>query len=166
MPHKYEREIEEILRNMDRTETRPSIGERIRAFNRPRRRSRVPWGGTSLTWTEILFLVGVFFALAAAGLTYYAGGRQVPLLTDWLTVNGLLATIAFVCILVGLVLGWRDRFRGLTPSLPANRTWRGASTESNIVELRPARRGPFGALVTRLRLIRLKLRYWRTHGRE
>src|SRR5262249_49130843 len=165
MPNKYEREIEEILRNMDRTETRPSIGERIRAFNRPRRRSHARWSGTSLSWTEILFLAGVFFALAAAGLTFYAGG-QVPILLDWLTVNGLLATIAFLCIVVGLVLGWRDRFRGITPSLPANRTWRGASAESNIVELRPARRGPIGALITWLRLIRLKLRYWRRRGRE
>src|SRR5262249_54400871 len=134
MPNKYEREIEEILRNMDRTETRPSFGERIRAFNRPRRRARTPWGSTSLTWTEILFLMGVLFALAAAGLTFYAGG-QVSFLTDWLTVNGLLVTFAFVSIVVGLVLGWRDRFRGLTPSLPLNRTWRGASVESNIVEM-------------------------------
>jgi hypothetical protein len=163
MPNKYQREIEEILRNLDRNETRPSIGERIRAFNRPRRRPRASLTA-SLTWSEVLYLVGVFFALAAAGFTFYKGG-QVYFLTDWLSVNGLLATIAFAAIVLGLVLGWRDRFRGLTPSLPGNRSWRGAATESNIVELKPARRGPFSALITRFRLIRLKFRYWRTRGR-
>ena len=35
MPHKYQREIEEILRNLERTEPRQDLGERIRPFTRP-----------------------------------------------------------------------------------------------------------------------------------
>ena len=49
MPNKYEREIEEILRNMDRPEPKPGLGNRIRAFNRPRPRRPRHFGAFGLT---------------------------------------------------------------------------------------------------------------------
>lgn len=169
MPNKYEREIEEILRNMDRTETRTSVSNRVRSFNRPRRRVRPSWN-LPLNRTETLLLIGAVLVLIAAGLTYYKNGQQVYLFgTSWFALNGILATLGFVCIVAGLVLAWRDRFRGITPGLDPSRTWRGASVASdsrdNIVDMAP-RRSPLSGVATRIRLLRLKLRYWRTRGRE
>jgi hypothetical protein len=169
MPNKYEREIEEILRNMDRTDTRTSVSNRVRSFNRPRRRVRPSWN-LSLNRTEALLLIGAVLVLLAAGLTYYKNGQQIYLFgTNWLALNGVLAIVGFLLIVVGLALAWRDRFRGITPGLDPSRTWRGASVVSdstdNIVDLAP-RRGPLSGVTTRVRLLRLKLRYRRTRGRE
>lgn len=152
MPNKYEREIEEILRNMDRTEPRPGLGNRIRAFNRPRerapRQSRI--AGPS---SEVLFLIGIVLALIAAGLTFEASG---DVLLGPVSINGVLAVVGFLFLAAGLVVGWRGRFRPLTAYKPTS--WRG----DNIVEL-PRRRGPLSALATQVRILRLKLRYWRMH---
>jgi hypothetical protein len=159
MPNKYEREIEEILRNMERTEPGSGLGNRIRAFNRPRERARrevhLP-----LAASELLLLIGIALGMLAAGLTFYMAGLtpdgqlHLPL---GLTLNGLLAVAGFACVVAGLFIGWRDRFRGLSRSRPT--TWRG----DKIVEMRPARRGPLNAVGTRLRILRLKMRYWRMH---
>ncbi len=162
MPNKYEREIEEILRNMDHTETKTSIGNRIRSFNRPRPRARRSWPAP-LNRTEILLLLGILLALAGAGLAYYFQSVYIP--GTGFSLSGIVALAGFACIVVALVLAWRDRFRGLKPTIPANRTWRGASDESNIVEM-TARRGPFSGITTRVRLFRLKMRYRRTRGSE
>lgn len=151
MPNKYQREIEEILRNMERTEPRPGLGNRIRAFNRPRERGprRARFAAPS---SETLMLLGIVLALIAAGLTFEAG--DVRILS--VPINGILAIVAFVCLAAGLVAGWRGRFRPLSTHKPT--TWRG----DNVVEL-PRRRGPFNALATQVRILRLKVRYWRMH---
>lgn len=164
MPNKYEREIEEILRNMDHTESKTSIGNRIRSFNRPRPRARRSWQAP-LNRTETLFLVGILLALAGAGLAYYFQSVYVP--GTQFSLSGILALAGFACIVFALVLAWRDRFRGLKTTIPANRRWRGASdgSGSKIVEMRP-RRGPLSAIATQARLFRLKLRYRRTRGSE
>ncbi len=150
MPNKYEREIEEILRNMDRTESRPGLGNRIRAFNRPRerapRQTRI-----AAPSSEVLMLLGIVLALIAAGLTFEAGDVRIVSIP----INGVLAIVAFLCLAAGLVAGWRGRFRPL--STYKSTTWRG----ENIVEM--PRRGPFSALVTQVRILRLKIRYWRMH---
>jgi hypothetical protein len=167
MPNKYEREIEEILRNMDHTDTKTSISNRIRSFNRPRPRARRTWRwGFAANRAELLFVVGVVLALIASGLTYYKQG-QIPVLTSWLTVNGILAGAAFVCIVLGLLTAWRSRFRGVTPSAPSpSRSWRGPMPETKIIEMTPRRRGPFSAIATQVRLLRLKMRYRRGRGDE
>lgn len=163
MPNKYEREIEEILRNMDSTETKTSIGNRIRSFNRPRPRARRPWQ-TPPNRTETLLLIGIVLAFVGAGLTYFFQG-SVTLFFPWLSLNGLLALAGFSCILVALILAWRDRFRGLSSAVPSNHSWRGASYESNVVEMSP-RRSPLSGIATQVRLFRLRLRYRRTRGSE
>lgn len=151
MPNKYEREIEEILRNMDRTEPRPGLGNRLRAFNRPRerapRQTRI-----AAPSSEVLMLIGIVLALIAAGLAFEAGDVVIV----GVPINGVLAVAGFLCLAAGLVVGWRGRFRPLAASKPTS--WRG----DNIVEM-PRRRGPFAALGTQVRILRLKLRYWRTH---
>lgn len=152
MPNKYEREIEEILRNMDRTEPRPGLGNRIRAFNRPRertpRQTRI-----AAPSSEALMLLGIVLALIAAGLTFEAGFVVIV----GIPINGVLAVVGFVCLAAGFVAGWRGRFRPLSTYKPTT-TWR----SDNIVEM-PRRRGPLSALNTQMRILRLKVRYWRMH---
>jgi hypothetical protein len=159
MPNKYEREIEEILRNMERTEPpRAGLSDRIRAFNRPRPRPQRGWQG-ALNATESLFVLRILLALAAASLTFYLGQVvivRLPVIED-VTLNGILALGAFIALVAALFRGWRDRFR-LSSSTPA---WR-----SNVIEMRPTRRNPFSVLVTQFRIFRLKFRYWRTRGKE
>ena len=67
MPNKYQREIEEILRNMERTEPRQGLGDRIRAFNRPRPRPRreLHW---ALNASETCILIGIALVLAVIEL--------------------------------------------------------------------------------------------------
>jgi hypothetical protein len=156
MPNRYEREIDEILRNMDRTEPRPGLGNRIRAFNRPRERAPRRTRLTAPS-SEGLFLIGIVLVLIAAGLTFQTEQVQIVMIP----VSGVLALVGFVCLAAGFVAGWRGRFRPLNTYQPP--TWR----QDNIVEM-PRRRGPFNAVVTRFRILRLKLRYWRMHrvGKE
>lgn len=150
MPNRYQREIEEILRNMERTEPRQGLGERIRAFNRPR---PAPRRGPRVTFTltriETLLLLGIAFAFVATGIAYYANGATY--------ISGGFAVAGFIAIVLGLVIAWNERFRG--GSRP---TWR-----SNVVDMTPPRhRNPFSAIATQWRIFRLKLRYWRNRGKE
>ncbi len=154
MPNKYEREIEEILRNMDRTDQGQSLGERIRAFNRPSPRLRVarPHIRLRLGVVDSLLLVGVALALVGAGVSYYFGAPQGGLAA---MVSGAVGTVALVCFITGLIIGWRTRFRGY--SMPM---WRGQVVD------RPRRRSfnPFAPIITRFRIMRLKWRYLRHPG--
>lgn len=157
MPNKYQREIEEILRNMERTEPHQGIGDRIRAFNRPRPNPRprrdFHW---ALNTSETCILIGIALALLAAGIAYYLQSDLfIPVLR--LSLNGIIAVAAFAFILAGLVVAWRERF-GFGRRQPM---WRG-----NVVDMTPHRRGPFHAIATQYRIFRLKLRYWRTRGKE
>jgi len=155
MPNKYQREIEEILRNMERTEPRQGLGDRIRAFNRPRPRPRRDFHW-ALNTSETCILIGIALALLAAGIAYYLQGDLfIPVLR--LSLNGIIAVAAFAFILAGLIVAWRERF-GYGRRQP---TWRG-----NVVDMTPRRRGPFNSLTTQYRILRLKLRYWRTRGKE
>ena len=70
MPDKYMREIEEILRNIERTEPRQDQGERIRPFVRPSARRQ----SISLPHLEApvtLILLGILLTLAGGSLAYY-----------------------------------------------------------------------------------------------
>ena len=158
MPHKYEREIEEILRNIESPEPpRKGLGDRVRAFQRPPARPRPRPRGPALpplrlTLTERLILGGIALTLIAAGLAYY---RQTPDL-----ISGLLALLAFAVIVAGLVNAWSKGFGSgrITP------TWRGSVVDAKPTPL-AKRRGPFGELATQVRILRLKLRYWRSRER-
>lgn len=159
MPNKYQREIEEILRNMERTEPpRQGLSDRIRAFNRPRPRPQRGWR-TPLNVSETLFVLSVVLALAAASLTFYLGPVVIATLpvVEVITVNGILAVGAFIALVAALLRGWRERFR-VGSSTPA---WRG-----NVVNMHSHRRNPFSALATQFRIFRLKFRYWRMRGKE
>jgi hypothetical protein len=152
MPNKYEREIEEILRNMDRTEPSPSIGDRIRAFNRPGPRARTanPRFTLRMRPQDALLLTGILLALIGAGLAYYLPSPQVGIQSY---ITGVLGVLALISAVAGLIVGWRARFR----PAPVN-AWRG-ERPTPIHRFRP-----FAMIATQARIIRLKWRYWRTRG--
>lgn len=151
MPNRYQREIEEILRNMDQAEAKHGLSDRLRRFNQPRpmRERRPP--ALTLTRTEAFILLGVILALIAAGLTFYWNNVAN-------TITGVIACVAFGLIALAIIGEWVARLSGSRgPKL-----WRG-----NIVEMRPrGSRNPFHMIATRYRIIKLRLRYRKTRGRE
>ena len=154
MPNKYEREIEEILRNMDLDDHGQSLGDRIRAFNRPTTRTRSPGSRLRLRLnsSEAMLLVGTALALVGAGMSYYFGFTDAGLYAN---IAGIVGVVGLACIVLGLIVGWLDRFGHRTAP-----SWRGGTAE------RPHRGfAPFNAIATQFRIMRLKWRYWRSRGR-
>ena len=84
MPDKYEREIEDILRNLKNDEPR-GLGPMRRRTSAPRRSP-----GPQLTFPEWCLAIAIAAALLGGGLAYAL--REGNLLT------GLLALIGTVCI--------------------------------------------------------------------
>lgn len=144
MPNRYEREIEEILSRMEDSEPRRGRGERIRPLQRPPARARVrtAW---HIPFPELLLLLSIALTLVATGLAFYDGSPDL--------ITGIIGAVALVLFVVALVVGWRDRFR------PQRATqWRSGSSNTVVT---PIRRNPFSALVTRIRVFRLRMQYRR-----
>ncbi len=142
MPHKYEREIEEILKNMQRSEPESGVRERSRGFPRPAGGLRL-----GLSASELLFLLGIAFALAGVCAMWFDGNHGGT------PVSGILGVVGFILFIAGLIVAFQAARR---PPPPA---WRG-----NVVEMKTHRRGPLDEIATQLRLLRLRLRYRR--GRD
>jgi len=142
MPHKYEREIEEILKNMQRNEPESGARERSRGFPRPAGGLRL-----GLSAAELLLLLGIAFALAGVCAMWFEGNRGGTL------VSGILGIVGFILFIAGLIVAFQAARR---PPPPA---WRG-----NVVEMKTHRRGPLDEIATQLRLLRLRMRYRR--GRD
>lgn len=154
MPHKYEREIEEILRNMEQSEPRRGSSERIRSMPRPasspaRARGR-PTTSIQLTSLELLMALGIFLALVAAGIAYTVGSSLV---------TGAIGVAAFAVFAFACVAGWLEHSQGAR----GPRVWRGTPTEPAPISMR--QRGFFSEVATQARILRLKWRYWRSHER-
>lgn len=157
MPHKYEREIEEILRNMERPEPQKGIGDRVRSFQRPatRARRRGPRMSLRLNGSEALLFAGIALALVAAGMAYY--------LTAPNALTGGIAIAGFVLIVVALLRSWSSRFSPAPPQRSSTPVWRPTVVDSAPTRVR--RRNPFSEIATQFRILRLKFRYWRSKGR-
>lgn len=85
MPDKYEREIEDILRNLKNKETRPGLGPVPRRASAPR---RLPGLGPDFA-TKCL-LIAVIAGLVGGGWAYALGEGNV--------LTGLIALVGAVCI--------------------------------------------------------------------
>ncbi len=150
MPHKYQREIEEILRNLERTEPQSDLGERIRPFTRPRRAVRGPNVSLMphLEPPVALMLFGILLALVGGGLAYYQSGQSI--------VSGIFALAGFTLFVVGVALGWWARFRGVSFT---TRSLRRPPSTDKVVRIRPVRSNPFSRLTTAVRMRRVRRRF-------
>lgn len=147
MPNRYEREIEEILRNLEHAEPKQGLGqkfgERIRRKpglqTRPRSRSAF---SLRLSTTEWFLVIAVIAALLAGGFAYANGSPTL--------FTGVVSAFALVCLL--LVMLSQFIFQ------PRHK----ASTDYK--KITRIRRGPFTNVKTQWNLFMLKLRYRRKNN--
>lgn len=145
MPNRYQREIEEILSRMEESEPHRGPGDRTRPFQRPPSRARsLP--AIHLPLSVLLLLVSIALTLIATGLAFYNGTADL--------ITGIIGAVALLVFIVGLFVGWRGPFR--RRSTPQ---WHGSS--SAYVEPTPIHRNPLSALLTRIRVYRLRQQYRR-----
>ena len=145
MPNRYEREIEEILRNLEQAEqAKPGLGqkfsERLRrrpsSVVRTRQRSSFSLRFTPVEW---LLIIAVGAALLAGGYAFAADDPNL--------ITGILAVVATISLIVIVLLPFFSR-RYPTQS----------ARYGNVTTLR---RNPLSSLATRWHLFLLKLRYRR-----
>ena len=155
MPNRYEREIEEILRNLEATEPKPGLGQKFgerrrrspAARSRPRRR-----GFPSLNFglSEWFIIIAVVAALLAGGYAYANNGNAT-------VVTGVLAIVGVICLILVVFSPFFLRSRSRQSS---------RSIGYGNVTVTPLRRNPLNGFVTRWNLFLLKLRYRRKNGRN
>jgi hypothetical protein len=145
MSSRYEREIEEILRKTG--DARPSVSDRIRAFNqRPPTRLRRSQFRLN---NEIGLLIGIILAFLAATLKWIVQTNSGVLGLA----ASILAIAAFAVIVFTLGSAW------IRPRGPQT-AWRGQPLDIN--EGGP-RRSPFANLRVRLNLLRMRMSYRNRH---
>src|SRR5690348_9739334 len=146
MPNKYEREIEEILRNLDQSAPKPRLSQRLRrrSAGRPRPHGR-QWSLPAFNFglSEWCLLIAWVAALIAGGWAY--AQHSLDGAGDLFT--GSVALVSLGCLVLVVI-------RAFMPQS----SYPGQIRASNV---RPIRRNPLGALSTRWNLFRLKRRYQR-----
>ncbi len=145
MPNKYEREIEEILRNMERTEPKQGLGQKLggRIRRKSDSRSNVrKRSELSLHFgiSEWCLAIAVCAALFAGGWAFAHGGADI--------FTGVIAVIGAVCFAIVIILPFTTR----------SRYPRQSAGSGNVT---PMRRNPLSSISTRWNLFMLKLRYRR-----
>jgi hypothetical protein len=145
MPNRYEREIEEILRNLERTDPGVSSGRKSRV--RERRSSGVRWNMSAirLSFSEWCLVLACLAAVGAGGWAY------AQHLGEGTLVTGVIALLGAACILIAVLSAF------VTSRVPS------AKTRGNVTRLR---RNPLSRLSTNWHLFLLKLRYRRQRERE
>lgn len=150
MPNRYEREIEEILRNLETTEPKPGLGQRFgeRLRRKPDYRVRRPRRGfpsLHLRTSEWFMILAVIAALIAGGYAYAVGPNIV---------TAIFAIVGAVCLILTVLSALNLR----------SRTSRHSATSSPYIKVTPIRRNPLSNIATRWHLFLLKLRYRRKKG--
>lgn len=141
MSNKYEREIEEILRNLERTEPKKGFGPK-RGPRTPRERRRM--ASIRLGFVEWCLLIASIAALIAGGWAYAAGANII---------TGLIALIGFVFVLLVTFSHYLTRPHYAPSSTRYN----------NVTSLH---RNPLSRLAASWHLLMLKLRYRNRNDRE
>ena len=110
MPNRYEREIEEILRNLESTEPKPGLGQKFgERFRRrpeyrvkPRRRS---FPSLNLRTSDWFLIIAVGAALISGGYAYANG--EATIVTGILAIVGVVSL--FLVILISVLAVLRSR---------------------------------------------------------
>ena len=149
MPNKYEREIEEILRNLETTEPKANLGQKLGERLRRKQEYRVKprRQGFSLPHfktQEWLILSAVIAALLGGGYAYT--NREATVVT------GIIAIVGVVCLILLVLSPFVFRSRQSTQS----------TRYGNVT---PLRRSPLSSISTRWNLFMLRMRYRRKNGR-
>lgn len=151
MPNKYEREIEEILRNLDSSAPKPRLSQRLRRKAagppRPRAQHQRSLPAFNFGLSEWCLLIAWVAALIAGGWAY--AQHSPDGVGDLFT--GALAVVSLACL--ALVV-----FRAFMPQS----RYPGQARAGNV---RPIRRNPLSSLSTRWNLFLLKRRYQRRKDR-
>jgi hypothetical protein len=145
MPNKYEREIEEILRNLERTEPKARFGQRVSERMRRKPQARRSMSLPRLSFAEWC-LISAFVAALAAG-----GWAQAHNAADVIT--GIIALIGAVCLVLVAISNFVVKPRRQSPSARSN----------NVTRLR---NNPLRRMATSWHLLILKLRYRNKGNRE
>jgi len=150
MPNRYEREIEEILRNLEQADPKAGrgqkFGERFRKNPGSRLRMQQPRSFSwNLSTSERILFAAIVLALIAGGFAYVVRANIISV---------VLALISFVCLIVVAL----SQFI-LQPRRPR-------SMQYGNITITPLRRGPLSILRTRWNLFKLKLRYRRRNEKE
>jgi len=145
MPNKYEREIEEILRNMERTEPKQGLGQKLggRIRRKSDSRSNVrKRSELSLHFgiSEWCLTIAVCAALFAGGWAFAHGEADI--------FTGVIALIGAVCLGIVIIL----------PFMSRSRYPRQSAGSGNVTQMRG---NPLSSISTRWNLFMLKLRYRR-----
>ena len=144
MPNKYEREIEEILRNLERTEPKAGFGQRVSGRMRRKAGARRGMPTLRLSFSEWCLAIGLAAALGAGGWAYAQREGNV--------VTGIIALIGAVCIaLVAL------------SSFLAKPRYASSTRYNNVT---PLRSNPLRRLAASWHLLLLKMRYRNRGDRE
>lgn len=139
MSNRYQREIEEILRNLEHSEPRQGSGGRSRKNTSPRVPSRPRFSfSIAFSSTEWLLIIAVIAALVGGGYAYITGPDLL---------SAIFALIGTVCLI--LVALSQFLFR---PQRPVSRRY-GNITVTSI------HRNPLTNLKTRWNLFMLRMRY-------
>lgn len=143
MPNRYEREIEEILRNLEHGDPKgpgQKFGERLRRKPGLQTRTR-PHSTFSLRFTvaEWFLIIAVGTALLAGGYAY-AGGVATPF-------TGIVAILSLVCLILVMLSQFVFQPRRRPPT--------------DYRKVTPLRRGLFSSLKSQWNLFLLKMRYRR-----
>lgn len=150
MPNRYEREIEEILRNLEQAEPRPGgqkFSERFRG--KPGARMRQPRFSLSLSLPERLLLTAVIAALVAGGYAYLTQH------TDFFSLA--LSLVSLICIILVSCSYYlfqpnrerSTRYKNVPPTMI----------------ITPLRRTPLSTAKTQWNLFKLRMRYRRKNER-
>ncbi|HEU5374840.1 MAG TPA: hypothetical protein VFV38_05345 [Ktedonobacteraceae bacterium] len=142
MSNKYQREIEEILRNLERTEPKAGFGRKAggRLRRKPRRRISLP----HLTFAEWCLVLASVAALSAGGWAYaYKVGNGVT------GIIALIGTLFVVLVALSSFL--------VKPPYSSSRRY------NNVT---PLRSNIFSRMGTSWHLLMLKLRYRKGKDRE
>lgn len=144
MPNRYEREIEEILRNLEQTDPKQGRGQK---FDDRRRRKAVPprrprqrrTFSLHLTMSEWLLIVAVGAALVAGGYSS---------VTDTQTIfTGIFASFSMLCLILVMFSQFLFQPRQNRPA-----------TYKKVTAIR---RGPISRFKTQWNLFMLRMRYRR-----
>jgi hypothetical protein len=143
MPNKYEREIEEILRNLERSESKAGFGQRVGGRMRRRAGARRSMPTLHLNFSEWCLAIAIVAALSAGGWAYANDGNLV---------TGIIAVVGAVCVALVALSSFLVRPHPSSPGRYPNVT--------------PIHNNPLRRLGASWHLLMLKFRYRNRRGRE